>query len=180
MDAAMKTVAMKTAAMETGEFTKASPYTELYLHPGQTYISEEPVQISMILGSCAGVCLYDRRQAIGGATHYMLPQWEGPGSPSTRYGDVALDVLLKQFQIHGSNLKDLEAKVFGGACMFQAFRAENGSEDHIGSRNINMAIQIFSRLGIVIAARDTGGENGRKIKMQSDTGSVALAVIRNS
>ena len=118
---------------------------------------EEPVQISMILGSCAGVCLYDRRQAIGGATHYMLPQWEGPGSPSTRYGDVALDVLLKQFQIHGSNPNDLEAKVFGGACMFQAFRAENGSEDHIGSRNINMAVQTFSRLGIVIAARDTGG-----------------------
>ena len=174
MGAAMKT------AMETGEFTKASPHTEMYLHPGQTYVSAEPVQISMILGSCAGVCLYDRRQAIGGATHYMLPQWEGPGSPSTRYGDVALDVLLKQFQIHGSNPNDLEAKVFGGACMFAAFRAENGSDDHIGSRNVNLAVQAFSRLGIVIAARDTGGENGRKIKMQSDTGSVAVAVIRNS
>ena len=172
--------AMKTAAIETGEFAKASPYTELYLHPGQTYISTEPVQISMILGSCAGVCLYDRRQAIGGATHYMLPQWEGPGSPSTRYGDVALDLMLKQFQIHGSKPNDLEAKVFGGACMFQAFRAEDGSEDHIGSRNINMALQTFLRFGIVIAARDTGGENGRKIKMQSDTGSVAVSVIRNS
>jgi len=171
---------MKTAAMETGEFTKTSSYQEVYLHPGQAYISPEPIQISMILGSCAGVCLYDRRKAIGGATHYMLPQWEGPGSPSTRYGDVALDLLLKQFQIHGSNPKDLEAKVFGGACMFQAFRAENGSEDHIGSRNIHMATETFSRLGIVIAARDTGGENGRKIKMQSDTGSVAVSVIRNS
>lgn len=180
MDAVIKATAIKTAAMETGKFAKAAPSTELYLHPGQTYISEEPVQISMILGSCAGVCLYDRRKGIGGATHYMLPQWEGPGSPSTRYGDVALDVLLKQFQIHGSNLKDLEAKVFGGACMFEAFRAENGSQDHIGSRNINMAVQTFSRLGIFIAARDTGGENGRKIKMQSDTGSVAVSVIRNS
>lgn len=172
--------AMKTAAMEPGDVAKASPYTELYLHPGQTYISTDPVQISMILGSCAGVCLYDRRRAIGGATHYMLPQWEGPGSPSTRYGDVALDLLLKQFQIHGSKPNDLEAKVFGGACMFQAFRAEDGSEDHIGSRNINMALQTFLRFGIVVATRDTGGENGRKIKMQSDTGSVAVSVIRNS
>ena len=152
----------------------------MYLHPGQTYVSAEPVQISMILGSCAGVCLYDHRRAIGGATHYMLPQWAGPGTPSTRYGDVALDVLLKQFQEHGSGPKDLEAKIFGGACMFEIFRAENGSDDHIGSRNVNMALQTFSRLGIVIAARDTGGENGRKIKMQSDTGSVAVAVIRNS
>jgi chemotaxis protein CheD len=172
--------AMKMEAMETGEFTKIPPYQEVYLHPGQAYISTEPVQISMILGSCAGVCLYDRRRAIGGATHYMLPQWEGPGAPSTRYGDVALDVLLKQFQIHGSSFRDLEAKVFGGACMFQAFRAEDGSDDHIGSRNISMALHTFSRLGIVIATRDTGGENGRKIKMQSDTGSVAVSVIRNS
>src|SRR5438105_2495580 len=160
--------AMKMAAMQTGALAKISPHKEIYLHPGQTHISAEPVQISMILGSCAGVCLYDRRQAIGGATHYMLPQWEGPGVPSTRYGDVALDVLLKQFQAYGSVPNDLEAKVFGGACMFQAFRAENGSEEHIGFRNIQMALQIFSRLGIVIVAKDTGGENGRKIKMQSD------------
>jgi chemotaxis protein CheD len=171
---------MKTEAMETGEAAKTSPHQEVYLHPGQTYISAEPVQISMILGSCAGVCLYDRRQSIGGATHYMLPQWDGPGAPSTRYGDVALDILLRQFQIHGSSLRDLEAKIFGGACMFQAFRAEDGGGDHIGLRNIQIALQTFSRLGIVIAARDTGGENGRKIKMQSDTGAVAVSVIRNS
>jgi chemotaxis protein CheD len=172
--------AMKTAAIETGEFTKTSQYKEVYLHPGQTYISAEPVQISMILGSCAGVCLYDRRQTIGGATHYMLPQWEGPGVPSTRYGDIALNALLKQFQTHGSVPTDLEAKVFGGACMFAAFRVENGGEGHIGSRNIQLAIQTFLRLGIAIAAKDTGGENGRKISMQSDNGSVAVSVIRNS
>jgi chemotaxis protein CheD len=171
---------MNMSAVVAPVSTKALPYKEIYLHPGQMYVSREPVQISMILGSCAGVCLYDRRQAIGGATHYMLPQWAGPGTPSTRYGDVALDVLLKQFQEHGSGPKDLEAKIFGGACMFEVFRAENGSDDHIGSRNVNMALQTFSRLGIVIAARDTGGENGRKIKMQSDTGSVAVSVIRNS
>lgn len=171
---------MKTAAMETGEFTKTSLYQEVYLHPGQAYISAEPVQISMILGSCAGVCLYDRSKAIGGATHYMLPQWDGPGAPSTRYGDVALDMLVKQFQIHGSKLSDLEAKIFGGACMFEAFRPEKGGEDHIGMRNIQMALQTFSRLGILISVKDTGGENGRKIKMQSDTGSVAVSVIRNS
>lgn len=172
--------AMKTAPMETGELARTSTYQEVYLHPGQAYISPEPAQISMILGSCAGVCLYDRRKAMGGATHYMLPRWEGPGEASTRYGDIALELLLKQFQIHGSSFKDLEAKIFGGACMFEAFRSEDGSDDHIGSRNIKVALDTFSRLGIVIAARDTGGENGRKLKMQSDTGSVAVSVIRNS
>src|SRR5215467_11848629 len=142
---------MKTAAMESGGFIRTAPYPEVYLHPGQIYISAEPIQISMILGSCAGVCLFDRHQSIGGATHYMLPAWDGPGTPSTRYGDVALDMLLRQFQIRGSKPSDLEGKVFGGACMFQAFRPEGGGEDHIGLRNIQIAIQTFSRLGIVIA-----------------------------
>ena len=160
--------------------TKGLPSKEIYLHPGQMHVSREPVQISMILGSCAGVCLYDRRQAIGGATHYMLPQWDGSGAPSTRYGDIAIDALLKQFHEHGSRPGDMEVTIFGGACMFEVFRAEDGSDDHIGSRNVNLAIETLSRLGIVIAARDTGGENGRKIKMQSDTGSVAVSVIRNS
>jgi chemotaxis protein CheD len=171
---------MKAAAMESAESIKPSPYKDIYLHPGQTYISARPVQISMILGSCAGVCLYDRHRGIGGATHYILPQWDGSGSPSTRYGDVALDFLLKQFQAHGSSPADLEATVFGGACMFEVFRAEDGSDDHIGSQNINMALQTLSRRGIVITGRDTGGENGRKIKMQSDTGSIAVSLIRNS
>jgi chemotaxis protein CheD len=171
---------IKTEVMATAESTKAVPYKQIYLHPGQTHVSREPVQISMILGSCAGVCLYDRRLAIGGATHYMLPQWDGSGTASTRYGDVAIDVLFKQFQAHGSNASDLEATIFGGACMFEVFRSEDGSGDHIGLRNVNMAFQSVSRLGIAIAARDTGGINGRKIKMQSDTGSVNVALIRNS
>jgi chemotaxis protein CheD len=169
-----------SAAIEAGAFTKALPYKEIYLHPGQMHVSKEALQISMILGSCAGICLYDRRQSIGGATHYMLPEWDGTGAASTRYGDVAINALLKQFQAYGSKTSDLEATVCGGACMFEVFRSEDGSGDHIGSRNINIAFQTFSRLGIVIAARDTGGINGRKIKMQSDTGSVAVSMIRNS
>jgi chemotaxis receptor (MCP) glutamine deamidase CheD len=64
--------------------------------------------------------------------------------------------------------------------MFEVFRSEDGSGDHIGLRNVNMAFQAFSRLGISIAARDTGGINGRKIKMQSHTGSVNVSIIRNS
>jgi len=172
---------MKTSAViEAEEFAKAVPQKDIYLHPGQTYVSQEPAQISMILGSCAGICLYDRRLGIGGATHFMLPQWDGSGDPSTRYGDVAIDVLLKQFQSHGSVPGDLEANIFGGACMFQAFRAKDGSDDHIGSRNIQLAVEVFSRHRIMIANKDTGGENGRKIKMQTDTGSVAVSVIRNS
>jgi chemotaxis protein CheD len=176
----MSTTMKVAPILEAGNILTTLPLVEVYLHPGQLYVSSEPAQISMILGSCAGVCLYDCRRSMGGAIHYMLPQWDGSGQPSPRYGDIAIEVLFKQFQILGSNPKDLEAKVFGGACMFQVFRSENDSEDHIGSRNVQMALEILARLGIAVVTRDTGGENGRKLKMQSDTGAVTVSVIRNS
>lgn len=176
----MSTTAKVAPILEAGNILTALPFKEVYLHPGQMYVSREPAHIHMILGSCAGVCLYDSRHSIGGAIHYMLPQWDGPGEPSLRYGDVAIEALLKEFQTYGSTPRDLEARIFGGACMFQVFRAGDGSEEHIGSRNIQTALEIFTRLGIAVVTRDTGGENGRKLRMQSDTGAVTVSVIRNS
>jgi chemotaxis protein CheD len=171
---------IKTTISEAGSRVSDLPLKEVYLHPGQAYASEQPAQISMILGSCAGVCVYSRRQGFGGATHYILPNWDGSGRPSPRYGDVAIETLLQQLRAFGSQPGDLEAMVFGGACMFQAFKAPNRREDHIGSRNVEVAINTLARLGIVIAEKDTGGENGRKVKMHSGTGLVTASLIRNA
>jgi len=176
----MSTTMKAAPILEGGNILTALPFKEVYLHPGQMYVSREPAHIHMILGSCAGVCLYDSRRSIGGAIHYMLPQWDGSGERSPRYGDIAVEALLKEFQMYGSSLIDLEAKIFGGSCMFQVFRAGDGNEDHIGSRNVQTALEILTRLGIAVVTRDTGGENGRKLRMQSDTGVVVVSVIRNS
>jgi chemotaxis protein CheD len=166
--------------VEAGGFANDPALQDVYLHPGQMYVSQGPAQISMILGSCAGVCVYDRVRSIGGATHYILPKWDGSGQRSPRYGDVAIEILLEQMRALGSASGHLEAKVFGGACMFQAFRGPGGTEDHIGSRNVEVAIKAFARLQIAVVARDIGGENGRKLKMRSHTGEVTVSVIRNS
>lgn len=166
--------------VEAGAFANDLALKDVYLHPGQMYVSTEPVQISMILGSCAGVCIYDRGRSIGGATHYILPKWDGSGERSPRYGDVAIEVLLEQMRALGSAPSNLEAKVFGGACMFQVLRGPGGTDDHIGSRNIEVAIKALAGFQIAVVARDTGGENGRKLKMRSNTGEVTVSVIRNS
>ena len=55
---------------------------------GDYYASKEPAIIYTLLGSCVAVCLYDRKNRIGGMNHILLP-----GSPnmnkfdsSARYG----------------------------------------------------------------------------------------------
>ena len=150
---------------------------EIYLHPGQMYASKQPARISMILGSCVSVCLFDHRQMIGGATHYMLAKWDRTGQPSARYGDVAIDSLISQLQLLGSRAKDLRGMIFGGARMFQALGAENGG--HIGTRNVEIAAAILSQHAISVVKKNIGGCNGRKLRMQTDTGMVSLSLIGN-
>jgi chemotaxis protein CheD len=150
---------------------------EIYLHPGQSYVTGQAELISMILGSCVGVCLFDPHHQIAGATHFMLASWDGTGKASPRYGDVAINDLLEQLELRGATLKDLQASLFGGSSMFAALQREDG--DDIGSRNVRMALGILEKRGIRIIAKHTGGHSGRKVHMQTDTGHIAVSLIGN-
>jgi len=81
-----------------------------FLHAGQVFVSGEPTTISLILGSCVGIGIWDAPNAIGGATHYMLPNWDGKGVPSARYGSVAISILLQKLLDAGANRNNLRAK----------------------------------------------------------------------
>jgi|SRR5271156_104974 len=159
-----------------GASLKPSAPKEIYLHAGQTAVSNEPTCISMILGSCVSVCLFDSSHAIGGATHYMLPKWDGNGQPSPRYGDVAINTLIEEFRTLGSKTSDLRAMVFGGARMFQTFRKDG---QHIGTRNASIAIELLARYAISIVTKNIGGSRGRKLKMETDTGAISVTLIGN-
>ncbi|MBZ5508777.1 MAG: chemotaxis protein CheD [Acidobacteriia bacterium] len=150
---------------------------EVYLHAGQTHASPEPMILSMILGSCVGVCLFEQQMAIGGATHFMLPLWSGDGQRTSRYGDIAIAALIEQLNSLGCKTANLKAKIFGGACMFQSLREKGG--DHIGSRNATIALEILSRHSIPVLANDTGGELGRKVRMWTNSGQTTVAVVGN-
>jgi chemotaxis protein CheD len=133
--------------------------------------------LSMILGSCVGVCLFERQMAIGGATHFMLPLWGGDGQRTSRYGDIAIAALIEQLNGLGCKTANLKAKIFGGACMFQSLREKGGA--HIGNRNATMALEMLSRHSIPVVANDTGGESGRKVRMWTNSGQTTVAVVGN-
>jgi chemotaxis protein CheD len=153
---------------------------DVYLHPGQNYLDVNPVMLRMILGSCAGVFLFDPILRIGGASHFMLPN-HGEGAPSTRYGDVAIPELLERFRRQGSKPFNLQAKIFGGACMVQAFENLSGSRiGQIGRRNIEITLEILERESIPIVEKSVFGNQARKVSMNSNTGVTALEFVSNS
>ena len=139
-----------------------------FLYPGAIYVSPEPSMITTILGSCVAICLYDPILQVGGMNHFMLPLWNGQGLASPRYGNIAIEKLIRNLEAMGSVKSNLKAKVFGGAEII----ATNISHFMIGERNIKLGKEILHEEEIPIISSSTGGKLGRKIIFNTQTGEV--------
>jgi len=132
----------------------------IYLHPGQIFASAEPCAVTTILGSCVAVCLWDPHLRVGGANHFLLPDWAGNGHSSARFGNVAIERLIEKVVALGGKRENLQAKLFGGACVIEAFRDR---ENHLGMKNVQVARRLLEKGGIPVIAEDVGGRQGRKL-----------------
>src|SRR5699024_12188453 len=74
------------------------------------------------LGSCVGIIIYDLKKQTSGLAHIMLPD-----STVTRqdkintfkYADTAIPILIERVLQTGARHSALQAKITGGARMFQ-------------------------------------------------------------
>ena len=145
-----------------------SAHERLYLHPGQLFASRQSHAVTTILGSCVAVCLWDPVRKIGGINHYLLPAFTGDGVASARFGNVAIAELLERLISLGCRKRELQAKLFGGACVIAAFRNRT---THLGWENIQTAEKFLGREEIPVVGQDTGGDKGRKLIFHTDDGS---------
>lgn len=139
-----------------------------YLYPAAMFASAEPFLVNTILGSCVSVCLYDPVRKSGGINHYMLPLWNGNGLASPKYGNIAIEKLLEKMIGLGSLRQHLQAKVFGGGDVLSS----DINLYKIGTRNIQIAIDMLAEYRIPIVSKSTGGNQGRKIQFDTYTGNV--------
>jgi chemotaxis protein CheD len=142
--------------------------SSFYLHPGQIFASAESYAVTTILGSCVSVCLWDPITGIGGINHFLLPRDPGATQASGRFGNLAVNHLVKELIALGVAPHRLQAKLFGGACVLDAFRDR---ENHLGSCNVKIAREILAAAEIPIIGEDVGGRNGRKLIFCTDNGS---------
>lgn len=146
----------------------------IIISQGEVYGSDLPCTISTILGSCVSVCLYDISRSVGGMNHFVVPRSRTGGRPDARYGEAAIDALIAEMTRLGCSLKDLRAKVFGGAVPPWI---SPGSRFAVGAANVLVAREILAQRNIPIIAERTGGGNGMKIFFDTMTGDVALRQI---
>jgi len=127
----------------------------------QVKLGNNPVVLRTILGSCVGICIYDRIKKIGGLAHVLLPKDTSAGQTPEKYADTAIPLLLQRLLKEGAKREHLSAKIAGGASMFK-FGA-NVSLGQIGEKNIAETKLVLENLKIPLLEEDTGGNAGRVI-----------------
>jgi chemotaxis protein CheD len=123
------------------------------------------------LGSCVGLTLYDAQIKLAGMVHIMLPSSEIAREGQlniAKYANTAVPELIGQMKSKGSIVNRLVAKMAGGAQMF-AF-AGGSDTMRIGPRNVEATKLALSQFGIPLIAEDTGGNYGRTVELDSQTG----------
>ena len=138
--------------------------------------------ITYALGSCVGICLYDRTCSVAGMVHILLPYKKTAVNQSNPYkfADTAIIALVKDMERCGANVRRMTAKIAGGAKMFERSDTFKGEVDEtqIGQRNVEAVREVLRELRIPIIADDTGDRLGRTITFSAETGQLTVKTVR--
>jgi chemotaxis protein CheD len=127
----------------------------------QIRYSSSPSVLRTILGSCVGICIYDRVKKIGGMAHVLLPTSQKTNITPEKYADTAIPLLVREMLKIGARKENLSAKITGGASMFKF--GSNIALGQIGDRNVEQTKLELQKLGIPIVVEEVGGNLGRVI-----------------
>jgi chemotaxis protein CheD len=127
------------------------------------------------LGSCIGLFVQDRANGIAGGAHILLPDntkspaWDG----SFYNAEMAIQELFRQLRLKGSSLKNLEAKIVGGAQLTQNCFS-------VGKDNVNSVLTKLKSSSVSIAGLDVGGKVSRTARYNSAKGELLVRSLEDN
>lgn len=130
------------------------------------------------LGSCVGAVVYDLSSKVAGLAHVMLPDSslaKEINRNNYKYADTAITCLIDMLLKNGAKKYALKAKIAGGAQMFQF--ASNSESMRIGPRNSEAVQAALVEYKIPIIASDIGGNSGRTIEFNPQTGELHVRTV---
>ena len=143
---------------------------KIVLMPGDLHMSETPVRLETLVGSCLAVTYYAPLTQWGAMCHAVMPKGEIGG----RYVNMALTQMWQWFSERGVLPGQLEVRLFGGGDVLLADLLPGPS---IGQRNIREAWNILARLGLSIKGGHMGGAQGRKISFHTHSGELTVKLV---
>ncbi len=133
--------------------------------------------ITLGLGSCVGVVLYDPAVKKCGMVHVMLPDSTAITNNQNiaKFADTGVEECLRRVLAMGAKRERLIAKIAGGAQMFSM--NTNNPMLRVGDRNVQAVRKKLEELGIPIIAADTGENYGRTVVFYPETGEYLIRAI---
>lgn len=128
------------------------------------------------LGSCVGIAIYDPKTKIGGLSHIMLPDSSSfkNATKIEKFADLAIPQMVSEIRKETKN-QNLIAKIAGGASMFQT--ANDSYIGSIGERNVAAVERSLKLLNIPLLGTHTGGNIGRTMIVDLSTFTVKVRMV---
>lgn len=153
--------------------------TDIVLPPGGWCVGDQHCRMRTLLGSCVSITLWQPETRIGGMSHFLLPS-RGRTAPGGeldgRYGDEALQLILRQLRRQGISPSQCRAKIFGGGNMFPAHAVAGSIQ--VGQRNGEAARSLLRERGIRVMSESLFGVGHRQVIFDIATGDVWLNQVK--
>ena len=148
-----------------------SSATSPSIRMGEMLVANDGSPLRTLLGSCVGLALYDARHRIGGLAHIVLPDSRGQTDLPGKFVDTAIPELVSKMSRRVGHPVSPTAKIAGGACMFAV------STTSVGQQNVEACLRLLSQRSIPILGQDCGGQQGRRMTLNTDNGSVTIEIV---
>jgi chemotaxis protein CheD len=165
--------AAPVAARAAGWEVSAKPGEQLMLMPGQMHFGRQVASLRTLLGSCVAVTLWHPAKRLGGMCHFLLPSRQRrPGDPlEGKYGDEALEVMVARLRAGGTDPREFEAHLYGGA---DTMPEGTGVKFNVGERNIEQGWQLIDHYGFQLQGVDVGEDVPRTVTLNFADGGVEM------
>lgn len=134
-------------------------------------VAAAPVKlITLGLGSCIGLVIFDPIAKVVGMAHIMLPDSRGvkPLEKAGKFADTAVPAIINEMIKKGASKSRMKAKIAGGAQMFAMTDVQTDFLA-VGARNVKETTSMLAKAGIPLVASDTGGNKGRTVEFSTTT-----------
>ena len=122
------------------------------------------VLVTLGLGSCVAIMVYDSQLRAGGMAHVLLPSKSlarDHANPA-KFPETAVPLLVERLRTMGADPRRLTAKLAGGASMFAALMTPGTVQ--MGERNIVASRNALRAAGIPVMKEAVGGGVGRTVR----------------
>ena len=153
-------------------------YNEIKVGIADLNVAYSPDKLITVgLGSCVGIAIYDKVVGLGGLAHIMLPDSSqfNKVTNEMKFADLAIPILVNNMIKKGAKLKNMKAKIAGGASMFN-FSDKSIIMD-IGKRNGVAVKNALKVLSIPIVGEDIGGNKGRTLIFETINGLLLIRTV---